>query len=118
MRDAAGPLPRGWYVTGALEGQLLAQDTEFDRLNAEDMRVSDFLGEARLRGTVENVWPWTAETPELYDLTVRLHRADGSVADTSHHRVGFRDVEIAAGTCWSTASASTSGASTGTTSTR
>jgi beta-galactosidase len=43
---------------------------------------------------VENVRPWTAETPALYDLTVRLHRADGSVADTSHHRVGFRDVEI------------------------
>lgn len=40
------------------------------------------------------MWPWTAETPELYDLTVRLHRADGTVADTSHHRVGFRDVEI------------------------
>lgn len=94
VRDAAGPLPRGWYVTGALEDQLLAQDTEFDRFNAEDMRVSDFLGEARLRVTVENVWPWTAETPELYDLTVRLHRADGTVADTSHHRVGFRDVEI------------------------
>ncbi len=37
---------------------------------------------------------WTAETPELYELTVRLHRADGTVADTSHHRVGFRDVEI------------------------
>ncbi|MFE9649532.1 glycoside hydrolase family 2 TIM barrel-domain containing protein [Streptomyces sp. NPDC006365] len=95
VRNASGALPEGWYVTGALEGhQLLAQDTEFDRLNADDMRVSDFLGEARLRTTVRNVRPWTAETPELYELTVRLHRADGSVADTSHHRVGFRDVEI------------------------
>ncbi|MFG2026147.1 glycoside hydrolase family 2 TIM barrel-domain containing protein [Streptomyces sp. NPDC048825] len=95
VRNASGALPEGWYVTGALEGhQLLAQDTEFDRLNAEDMRVSDFLGEARLRTTVRDVRPWTAETPELYELTVRLHRADGSVADTSHHRVGFRDVEI------------------------
>ena len=37
---------------------------------------------------------WTAETPELYGLTVRLHRADGTVADTSRHRIGFRDVEI------------------------
>lgn len=35
-----------------------------------------------------------AETPELYGLTVRLHRADGSVADTSRHRVGFRTVQI------------------------
>ncbi|WP_151480355.1 glycoside hydrolase family 2 TIM barrel-domain containing protein [Streptomyces albicerus] len=94
VRNASGALPEGWYVTGALEGQLLVQDTEFDRLNAEDERVSDFLGEARLRTTVRDVRAWTAETPELYDLTVRLHRADGSVADTSHHHVGFRDVEI------------------------
>ncbi|NGO48031.1 glycoside hydrolase family 2 TIM barrel-domain containing protein [Streptomyces ureilyticus] len=94
VRNASGALPLGWYVTGALEGQLLAQDAEFDRFNAEDMRVSDFLGEARLRATVRDLRPWTAETPELYELTVRLHRADGSVADSSHHRVGFRDVEI------------------------
>ncbi|MEU2284817.1 glycoside hydrolase family 2 TIM barrel-domain containing protein [Streptomyces sp. NPDC013178] len=94
VRDAGGPLPQGWYVTGELDGRLLAQDAEFDRINAEDERVSDFLGEARLRVTVPGVRTWTAETPELYGLTVRLHRADGTVADTSHHRVGFRDVEI------------------------
>lgn len=94
VRDATGALPEGWYVTGALGGQLLVQDAEFDRVNAEDMRVSDFLGEVRLSATVRAVRPWTAETPELYELTVRLHRADGSVADTSHHRVGFRNVEV------------------------
>ncbi|WP_369231690.1 glycoside hydrolase family 2 TIM barrel-domain containing protein [Streptomyces sp. R21] len=94
VRHAAGALPSGWYVTGALESQLLAQDTEFDRLNTEDGRVSDFLGEARLTAVVPDVRPWTAETPELYDLTLRLHRADGSVCDTSHHLVGFRDVAI------------------------
>ncbi|MBG0851072.1 DUF4981 domain-containing protein [Streptomyces spinoverrucosus] len=89
-----GPLPQGWYVSGDLDGQLLTQDTEFDRANADDERVSDFLGEARLRATVPDVRTWTAETPELYGLTVRLHRPDGTVADTSYHRVGFRDVEI------------------------
>lgn len=94
VRDAAGALPEGWYVSGELEGQPLPQDTEFDRLNAEDERVSDFLGEARLRTVVEDVRTWNAETPELYALTVRLHRADGTVADTSRHRTGFRDVEI------------------------
>ena len=94
VRDARGALPEGWYVTAALDGRPLGRDTEFDRLNAEDLRVSDFLGEARLRTTVRDVRPWSAETPELYDLVVRLHRADGSVADTSHHRTGFRDVEI------------------------
>ncbi|MFJ5260302.1 glycoside hydrolase family 2 TIM barrel-domain containing protein [Streptomyces sp. NPDC088387] len=94
VRDTGGALPDGWYVSGELDGLPLAQDTEFDRANAEDDRVSDFLGEALLRTHVPDVRTWTAETPELYGLTVRLHRADGSVADTSHHRTGFRDVEI------------------------
>ncbi|MFE1883126.1 glycoside hydrolase family 2 TIM barrel-domain containing protein [Streptomyces diastatochromogenes] len=94
VRDTRGALPEGWYVSGDLDGRLLAQDAEFDRVNAEDDRVSDFLGEARIRAVVPDVRTWNAETPELYDLTVRLHRPDGTVADTSRHRVGFRDVEI------------------------
>lgn len=94
VRDAGGALPAGWYVSGELEGRLLTQDREFDRANAEDDRVSDFLGEARIHATVPDVRTWNAETPELYGLTVRLHRADGTIADTSRHRVGFRDVEI------------------------
>ncbi|MGI5439109.1 glycoside hydrolase family 2 TIM barrel-domain containing protein [Streptomyces shenzhenensis] len=94
VRDAGGALPAGWYVSGELDGLPLVQDTEFDRANAADERVSDFLGEARLTATVPEVRTWNAETPELYGLTVRLHRADGTVADTSRHRVGFRDVTI------------------------
>ncbi|MGW4169976.1 glycoside hydrolase family 2 TIM barrel-domain containing protein [Streptomyces chartreusis] len=94
VRDAGGALPEGWYLTGDLDGQPLAQDAEFDRANAEDERVSDFLGEARLVAGVTDVRTWNAETPELYDLTVRLHRHDGTVADTSRHRIGFRDVEV------------------------
>ncbi|MFF3846195.1 glycoside hydrolase family 2 TIM barrel-domain containing protein [Streptomyces sp. NPDC002328] len=94
VRDARGALPEGWYVSGELDGLPLAQDTAFDRANAEDERVSGFLGEARLHARVPDVRPWTAETPELYDLTVRLHRADGTIADVSRHRAGFRDVEI------------------------
>ncbi|MEV4859914.1 glycoside hydrolase family 2 TIM barrel-domain containing protein [Streptomyces ossamyceticus] len=92
--EGTGALPAGWYVSGELDGLALAQDTAFDRVNAEDERVSDFLGEARMETVVPEVRTWSAETPELYDLTVRLHRADGTVADTSHHRIGFRDVEV------------------------
>ncbi|MBD0841369.1 glycoside hydrolase family 2 TIM barrel-domain containing protein [Streptomyces sp. TRM68416] len=89
-----GDLSAGWYVTGHLDGRPLAQDADFDRLNAEEERVSAFLGEARIVAAVPEVRRWTAETPELYGLAVRLHRADGTVADTSYHRIGFRDVEI------------------------
>ncbi|MFD9002601.1 glycoside hydrolase family 2 TIM barrel-domain containing protein [Streptomyces sp. NPDC059582] len=100
MRRSGGrALPEGWHVSGELDdgGPLprpLPQDAGFDRANTEDDRVSDFLGEARLTTTVPEVRTWTSETPDLYGLTVRLHRADGTIADTSHHRVGFRDVEI------------------------
>ncbi|WP_426567947.1 glycoside hydrolase family 2 TIM barrel-domain containing protein [Streptomyces canus] len=94
VRDAAGALPGGWYVTGELDGLPLAQDTALDRAHEEDGRVSDFLGEVRLRTVVRAVRPWSAETPELYGLTVRLHRADGTVSDTARYRVGFRDVEV------------------------
>ncbi|MFC4507235.1 MULTISPECIES: glycoside hydrolase family 2 TIM barrel-domain containing protein [Streptomyces] len=94
VRDAGGALPEGWYVSGELDGLALTQDAAFDLANAEDERVSDFLGEARIAARVPEVRTWNAETPELYGLTVRLHRADGTVADISRHRIGFRDVEV------------------------
>ncbi|MBA4863702.1 DUF4981 domain-containing protein [Streptomyces sp. PSKA54] len=94
VRDARGPLPRGWYLSGDLDGIALAQNAEFDRVNEETERVSEFLGEAQLCTRVRDVRPWSAETPALYGLTVRLHRADGSIADTAYHRIGFRTVEI------------------------
>jgi beta-galactosidase len=94
VRDARGPLPRGWYLSGDLDGIALAQNAEFDRVNEETERVSEFLGEAQLCTRVRDVRPWSAETPALYGLTVRLHRADGGIADTSYHRIGFRTVEI------------------------
>ncbi|MER5177553.1 glycoside hydrolase family 2 TIM barrel-domain containing protein [Streptomyces sp. NPDC002896] len=94
VRDARGPLPQGWYLTGDLDGITLAQNAELDRVNEETERVSDFLGEAQLCARITDVRPWSAESPTLYGLTVRLHRADGGVADTSYHRIGFRTVEI------------------------
>lgn len=109
VRDAGGALPAGWYVSGELEGRLLTQDREFDRANAEDDRVSDFLGEARIHATVPDVRTWNAETPELYGLTVRLHRADGTIADTSRTAWASVTSRSSAGTCWSTASACSSG---------
>jgi beta-galactosidase len=90
-----GPLPEGWSISGELEGfGDLVRDAAHDVANRADERVSDFLGEARLSATLSGVRPWSAETPVLYGLTVRLHHADGRVADTSYHRIGFREIEI------------------------
>ena len=97
---ADGVLPPGWHISGELTGPglpgplALAQDREFDAANAAEERSSDFLGEARMQAAVPGVRPWSAETPELYTLTVLLHRADDSVADRARYRVGFRTVRI------------------------
>ncbi|MFC0549312.1 glycoside hydrolase family 2 TIM barrel-domain containing protein [Planotetraspora thailandica] len=98
VRSAGGLLPEGWRVSAWLDGPEpeveLPVDEEFAALAAEREQVSGWLGRVRLRATVPAVRPWSAETPELYGLTVRVFRPDGTVADESRHRVGFRTVEI------------------------
>ncbi|GAA4564299.1 glycoside hydrolase family 2 TIM barrel-domain containing protein [Planotetraspora kaengkrachanensis] len=98
VRSADGLLPEGWRVSAWLDGPEaeveLPVDEEFAALLAEREQVSRWLGRIRLRATVPAVRAWSAETPELYGLTVRLFRPDGTVADESRHRVGFRTVEI------------------------
>jgi beta-galactosidase len=96
VQAAAGrTLPEGWRVTGHLEGVgELGPDTAYAEANEADERVSDWLGLARISARLPGVRPWSAETPTLYGLTVRLHRADGTVADEARCRIGFRTVEI------------------------
>ncbi len=52
------------------------------------------MGRARIETRVEEVEPWTVQTPRLYPLTVSLHDPDGTVVETASYRVGFRSVEI------------------------
>ncbi len=47
-----------------------------------------------LRADVENPAKWTAETPNLYRLVLRLRDSDGEVVATTAHDVGFRTIEI------------------------
>ena len=95
VQAAGGVLPDGWSISGVLDG---LGELGPDRQYAEDMvahdRVSGWLGLARISATVPDVRPWSAETPDLYGLTVRLHRADGSVVDRARYRIGFRRTEI------------------------
>ncbi len=41
-----------------------------------------------------DVSPWSAESPQLYQLSISLRSPDGDVVSTVHRSVGFRRVEI------------------------
>lgn len=41
--------------------------------------------------------PWTAETPYLYSLQLKLKNPAGEVVETLHSKVGFRSVEVSHG---------------------
>ena len=49
-----------------------------------------------LKATVENVKPWTAETPYLYMLELQLKQGD-KVLEVVRKQVGFRHIEISGG---------------------
>lgn len=49
--------------------------------------------EAAFAADIDNVKPWTAETPDLYTLSVTLSDAKG-VIESVRQRVGFRHIEI------------------------
>jgi beta-galactosidase len=51
-------------------------------------------GRVRWSGTFPGVSRWSAETPALHTLTVRLVRPDGRVAEEAAVRIGFRRVEV------------------------
>ena len=48
----------------------------------------------RLERTVANPRKWTAESPNLYVLTLELVDAQGAVTEVVSTRVGFREVEV------------------------
>ncbi len=48
--------------------------------------------ELEQKAVIENVRPWSAETPVLYYLTAELTDADGKVQECRVKRIGFRNV--------------------------
>ena len=91
---ADGVLPDGWRASAHVGDLELEPDAAFLAHLVKTERVSTFAGHTRLAGVVPDVRPWTAETPQLYDLTVRLHDPDGTVAEEARLRVGFRRVQV------------------------
>jgi len=94
VSSADGLLPEGWRATARLGDLALTPDAGPPAGTIANEPAPAYTGHTRLTGTVPNVRPWTAETPDLYDLTVRLHHPDGTLADEAGLRVGFRRVEV------------------------
>ncbi|WP_442587817.1 glycoside hydrolase family 2 TIM barrel-domain containing protein [Pedobacter sp. AW31-3R] len=64
----------------------------------ESVRVQTVLGNFRTQLTfnteIPNIASWTAETPNLYTLLIRLFDSKGRVIEVIPQRVGFRTVEL------------------------
>lgn len=74
-------LIRKWHPEKCFERGIIATVNPFRIFTEIDVEIPD-------------VRPWSAETPDLYTLTVELVAADGSVHDATGFRVGFRRYEI------------------------
>ncbi len=92
--DTIAVAPKGWRARISIAGQQGDAAVYFEH-PAWVVNSLRFEGRgASVSVTVPGVAPWTAETPNLHDLTVTLTDADGVEVDTVTVAVGFRRVEV------------------------
>lgn len=92
--DSVAGARKGWRARVVVAGSHTEAAVYFEHRNwvVNSLR---FEGRgASMTLTVPDVAPWTAETPNLYDLTVTLADADGVDVDVVILAVGFRRVEV------------------------
>ncbi len=78
-----------------VEGELQAKLTDANGKVVTTYSVADAkIGSNRLEFTVANPEKWTAETPNLYNLTLSLTDKKGRVTDLRGVKVGFREIEL------------------------
>jgi beta-galactosidase len=84
-----------WYLqsTGA-SGEPMDEALRADWARMHAWQVPEAAGVATWRLEVPDVQPWSPELPRRYEVVVRLLAPDGSVAEESHHRIGYRRVEV------------------------
>ena len=74
------------------EIQARLTDLEGNEVGTQSMRAQ--MGANNLQFEVMNPLKWTAETPDLYNLTVVL-KQKGKTVDIRSVKVGFRKIELA-----------------------
>lgn len=59
--------------------------------------TGDSVSNVSFDGTVSSPLKWTAETPNLYTLSIVLKDQNGQIVEATSHKIGFRKVEIVDG---------------------
>ena len=77
-----------------VEGIVSREGREVVRMSAPVSLGERAEGKVALKTRVKAPLKWTAETPDLYDLELRLSDAGGQVVETIHKRIGFKKTVI------------------------
>jgi len=93
------------YISKSGKGysvKVTLQDADKKDIFSETQTVSNIIAlgemELHIKHNISNPAKWTAETPNLYLLTIQLFDGSGKVAEVITSKVGFRRVEIKNGT--------------------
>ena len=79
-------------VKFTLTGSDKAKIAEYSGTVDRHFRIDGYKFHARL--ILDNVSPWSSETPTLYNCTAELFDRDGTLLDSRTMRTGFRNVRI------------------------
>jgi len=72
----------------------LASGREVLLSQSKEILVDDLKHTLHFHDTIPAVKPWSAETPNLYSLTISLKNASGKNLESISRQIGFREVEI------------------------
>lgn len=72
------------------------------KLYVEELKKSDLIAKQkeeghsmiRIKKVIDRVEPWSAEKPNLYDMTIRLKDKKGRVIEVVGAKIGFRTTEV------------------------
>lgn len=90
---------RGWNVVGRLydpQGARVGEDMNISvaEIHHEKYPQRDNVHYPLLEQKVTSPALWTAETPDLYTLTLSLYDAEGGLVESRSSKIGFREVKI------------------------